>query len=124
MVLHLSLLVLCFFNNSLTNCIEQEIIDESEDLLNSVPGFLGQSVHNIKAGLYQKFIIGTSGEKSYLKVYINVPEKTWAFYENKLNIVCWNGKLYSINVSCQGNFSIKNKELVETDLVSIKQGQA
>lgn len=86
--------------------------EEQEDVNSkSLPASLLESRVNQRAGFFGTYVLGTTGEYSYLKVYINCPNKSCTIVGDKLKIITSEGNLYSISIQCEGSVYENSQEL-------------
>lgn len=90
------------------------IVDESVND-KSTPASLLESRINNGTGLFGGFF-GSSGEKSYLKLYIDCPHKSIAIHKNKLFVLTKEGKVHSIDIQTEGAFYDTNDKVKTIDL--------
>jgi WD40 repeat protein len=89
--------------------------ETEESNAKSIPPSMLASVTNPTAGMFSKFF-GSSGEKSYLKVYISSPEKHLAINHDKLLILTHDGNLHSIKINCKGSHDVTSDEVHTFDM--------
>lgn len=89
---------------------------ETEEMnAKSIPPSLMASMANPTAGMFSK-LFGSSGEKSYLKVYVSSKEKHLAINHDKLLILTQDGSLHSININCIGSHDVTSDEVKTIDM--------
>ena len=81
-----------------------------------------ESRHGASPGLFQRYILGSEGEASYLKVYVDYPEKICTIYKNFLVILRADGVVHYIDVQEEGKYNFDHKKIKTVELFTqIKQ---
>lgn len=105
------------FNGKSPEEVKKSFVPSDYENDKSLPSSLLESRVNERPGLFKQLIYGSKSDKSYLKVYIESPNKTWSIVDGKLLILTDTGNLYSIDIQEKGSYYSTSKEVSSVALI-------
>lgn len=92
----------------------------SEDTQPTIPKEMLESRHGSTDGFLSRFIgIGSTGERSYLKLSVDYPDKVCSIIGQNLVIIRSDGKMHSIDIQNEGKFSESSDEVETSQMFTL-----